>query len=558
MKRILRIIGVFLLLAVLAGGGYWYYSTRLAPGSTTAPTAAGGSYAQLVAVKQGSLSSSITVVGQLEAVQSADLAFGRMNSAAKLATLTVKAGNTITNGQVLGTIDPASYQQALDQATSSLTAAQKTLADLKTPPTDLALAQADLAIAQADQQLAKANADLADLQAPDLSTLKDAVLNAQDTLAADKVQAQLVERDANAKSERDLQYSEGWHQRKIADLQTLVATGKANLEQTTLLATEQETLGQVQADLARVSAERRLAIQAAAATVAKDEAALKTAQDALAKAQAGGDPVALAQAKLAIHNAQVAQLKAHDDRSTLVAGADPTALATAQANVDKLRLAVSNAQADLAAAQLVAPFDATILKVNNSPGDFVSASTTILSLANLKTLQVVAAIDETTIRRVSTGQDASVTFDALPGQRFAGKVLDVPLEGTLQGGVMVYNVPISLTGVDKLTLLVGMTANVQIQIGQVADALLVPTMALQSANGAYQVLVADPANPTAAPQSVPVETGLSDGTYTQIVRGLNVGDQVVVQMTTGATNNNNRAGGGGLGGLQFLIGGRGR
>jgi HlyD family secretion protein len=315
----------------------------------------------------------------------------------------------------------------------------------------------------------------------------------------------------------------------------------------------------VQADLARVSSERKLAIQAAAATIAKDEVALKTAQDALAKAQAGGDPVALAQAKLAVHTAQVAQLKAHDDRDTLVAGADATTLATDQANVDQLSLAVSNAQADLAAAQLVAPFDATVLKVNNSPGDLVSASTVILSLANLKTLQVVASIDETTIRRVSAGQDANITFDAFPGQRFKGQVVEVPLEGTLQGGVMVYDVPVSLTGAEKLPLLVGMTANVQVQVGQVSNALLVPTMALQSSNGTYEVLVADPANPAAAPQSVPVETGLSDGTYTQIVRGLNAGDQVVVEMTAGTTNNNNfRVGGGGMGGIQFLVGGRGR
>ena len=47
----------------------------------------------------------------------------------------------------------------------------------------------------------------------------------------------------------------------------------------------------------------------------------------------------------------------------------------------------------------------------------------------------------------------------------------------------------------------------------------------------YQVLVADPADPAAEPQAVPVEVGLSDGTYTQIVRGLNDGDQVVVQMS---------------------------
>jgi multidrug efflux pump subunit AcrA (membrane-fusion protein) len=101
-----------------------------------------------------------------------------------------------------------------------------------------------------------------------------------------------------------------------------------------------------------------------------------------------------------------------------------------------------------------------------------------------------------------------------------------------------------VAGAEQLPLLVGMTANVKIATGQAQNALLIPAMALQKVNGLYQVQVADPADPTAAPQAVPVEVGLSDGTYTQIVRGLNEGDQVVVQMSN--TSNNNLFGGFGM------------
>ena len=78
---------------------------------------------------------------------------------------------------------------------------------------------------------------------------------------------------------------------------------------------------------------------------------------------------------------------------------------------------------------------------------------------------MLASVDETTIRRVSAGQPAQITFDAVPGQTLQGQVGDVPLQGTLQGGVMVYEVPISLVGAEKLPLLVGMTANVKIAVG---------------------------------------------------------------------------------------------
>jgi HlyD family secretion protein len=143
------------------------------------------------------------------------------------------------------------------------------------------------------------------------------------------------------------------------------------------------------------------------------------------------------------------------------------------------------------------------------------------------------------------GQPAQITFDALPGQTLRGQVGEVPLQGSLQGGVMVYEVPVSVEGAQKLPLLPGMTANVQIQTGQAENALLIPSMALQKVNGMYQVQVADSVNPAAEPQSVPVEVGLSDGTYTQITRGLNEGDQVVVEMTS-SSNNNFRGFGGGF------------
>ncbi|MDH7487393.1 MAG: efflux RND transporter periplasmic adaptor subunit, partial [Anaerolineae bacterium] len=209
-------------------------------------------------------------------------------------------------------------------------------------------------------------------------------------------------------------------------------------------------------------------------------------------------------------------------------GVDAVKLAAAKASVDKKRLAVAEAEADLEAATLRAPFSGTILEVAVTPGALVGANTRILTLANLDSLQVRALVDETTIRQVKAGQAAVITFDAFPGQKFRGQVLAVPLQGTLQGGVMVYEVPISLEGAGELPLLVGMTANVAIEVGQVENALLVPTMALQNVGGFYQVLV--PGGDASEPQAVPVEVGLSDGVYTQIVRELNEGDQVVVQM----------------------------
>ena len=536
MKWVLR-LGLVVLVLLLAAGGVWFYRSRAA---STASAATSGSFTQVVDVQRGNLSAAITVVGELDAAQRADLAFERMTDTTKLVSLVVKPGNTVRAGQVLATIDPAAYQQALDQANSDLQTAEQTLADLKTPATMLEIATADETVAQADHGLQQAKQDLVDLQTPDLNTLKAAVQNAQDDLTLAQLQEILAEHDAVTKSERDLQYSAGWHQRRIAQLQDLVATGKANLEQTNQTATEQETLGEIQADLARIQAGRQLSLQSATASVVKAQAALAEAQQALADGQVGGDKLALAKAQLAIKDAAYTLAAAKDARAKLDEGADAVTLAAAQANVDKKRLAVADAEAALAGTNLVAPFDGTVLQTNAAAGDEIAANTKILTVANLSGLEVLASVDETTIRRVTTGQPAQITFDAVPGQTLQGQVGEVPLQGALQGGVMVYEVPIAVTGVEKLPLLVGMTANVKIAVGQAEDALLVPAMALQKANGLYQVLVPNTADPAGQPEAVPVEVGLSDGSYTQIVRGLNDGDKVVVEMAATQSNTNFR------------------
>jgi len=544
---------LILLLLAAAGGAFWYFQSR------RASTAAGASsnFTQVVDVQRGNLSSSISVVGELDAINSADLAFERMSGTTKLLSLDVKAGNTVKAGQALATIDPTPYQQALDQANSDLQAAEQKLADLKTPVTALDIAQADLAIAQAEFQGQQAQDDLDTLLNPDITQLKANVADAQSALA--QAQSSLVSAQNDTAAADQLA--------KLRDTEATASAEHARLAAETYSDSYYQDRLQVafnkmmNAVDARVTAEtqQQVNLLKAQMQVRKAKQTLADAQKALADAQAGANASAsaalnLAKAQLAVKDAEVALASAQDARAKLDEGTDAVTLAAAQADVDKKRLAVSDAEAALAGTRLTTPFDGTILNTNVAVGDVIAANTNILTLANLSQLQVLASIDETTIRRISEGQAAEITFDALPGQTLRGQVGPVPLQGALQGGVMVYEVPISLTGADKLPLLVGMTANVKIAVGQAENALLVPAMALQKVNGMYQVLVPNSLDPKGQPEAVPVEVGLSDGAYTQITKGLNEGDKVVVEITNSQSNNNFRIGGGGIGGM--LLGGR--
>jgi HlyD family secretion protein len=551
MKKSLRLALTLLVIGGAIAGGYWYYSNQVSARATASKTNSTG-YTQVVTVTRGSLNSTITVVGSMEAVQSADLAFTHLSSTTKLASLAVKAGNTITTGQVLASVDPTAYQQALDEAKSQLAADEKKLTDLKTPATELEIAQAELKISQAKYDLQAAQDTLDSLLNPDIANLQQAVADAQSALA--KAQANVVSSQETSSSKDQL-----------ARLLTAEATPAADYNR---LSTEtysdayyQDRLQvaynkMMNAQDARVTFQVQQEINALQAQmdVRKDEKALADAQTALAKGQAGGDPVALAKAQVAVQDAQVALQVAEKVRTDLDAGSDATDIATAQAAVDKDALAVSDAQAALDGSNILAPFNGTVLKTDVNAGDLVSDNTAVMSVANLKSLQVAASIDETTIRKVAAGQTARITFDAFPGQTFTGTVQSVPLQGTLQGGVTVYSVPISLNGADKVALRVGMTANVKIQSDQVKDVLLVPTLALQLSNGKYSVLVPNISDPNGAPRTVSVEIGLSDGTYTQITSGLEEGNKVLAQMgtTSSTTTNSNQGGpGGGPGGMDM-------
>ncbi len=545
MKSAIR-FGLVMLILLLGAGGLWFYWSRTAP---RAGASTGGVFTQVVEVRRGSLSASISVVGELEAVQKADLTFDRMSGVAELVELNVQAGNPVQAGQVLATIDPAPYQQALDQARSELQAAEETLADLQAPPTELEIAQADLAVAKAELQLQQAQDALDDLIHPDIAALQSDVAEAEATLA--KAQAYLVALQSSDAYQLELQKKLDAEAEVAAEYNRLASETYSDPWYQDRLQLAYNKMMDAQDPRISLEIQRQIDILKAQMEVRKAQAALEDAQEALAEAQAGGDKLKLAQAQVAVREAEVALAQAREERAKLDEGPDAVTLAQAQADVDKKRLAVNEAEAALVGTELIAPFDGTVLQTYAKPGDLITADTPILTVANLKALQVVASVDETLIRRVAVGQQAQITFDAFPGQTFRGEVLSVPLQGTLQGDVMVYEVPVSLEGAEGLPLLVGMTANVKIQVGQVEDALLVPTMALQRVGGLYQVLVPNGVDPAGEPEAVPVEVGLSDGVYTQIVRGLNPGDKVVVQIEASQSNPFFR----GLGGMMIMGGG---
>jgi multidrug efflux pump subunit AcrA (membrane-fusion protein) len=515
---------------------------------TTAGTSA-TSYTQVVAVARGNLVASITPTGEVYAPKQAELTFPA--SGLTVLEVNVAAGQYVEEGTVLARVDPAPLQKAVDQARAEYLSAKKAWEEAQKPYSELDQKKAELAVAQAQVALEEAKQKLEDTLHPDLEKAQRAVAQAQYELQSARLNLTITQHStAVGKTVRDLEYALAWHQRKVRDLKA--AQGKAGASSEVQAASpappgpsrravEEPTLEEELAALAEVQAQLEAARAAASAAlteaedrVAQAEQALADAQEALAELQAGPDPVAVAQARNTVAQAEYNLAKAQDDLQTLLAGPNPDDLALAEARYKAAEAALAEAEANLEGAVLRAPFTGTVLAVNVQPGDKVSSNQVAIVLADLRDLRVLAYVDETEISQVERGQEVVVTFDAFPGKRFTGKVLEVPLQGKLVGNVVTYEVPVSLEGVEGVPLKPGMTANLRVVVGRREQVLLVPAMAVEQTDEGYVVRVVELDGSQGV---VPVEVGLSDGVYTEVVRGLNEGDQVIVQVqsTTSTT-----------------------
>ncbi len=165
--------------------------------------------------------------------------------------------------------------------------------------------------------------------------------------------------------------------------------------------------------------------------------------------------------ELAAATAQVQQ--AQDTLTRL----QPTreALDVAQAQVENAQAALDLAKAQAADYVLVAPFDGTVAAKNVDRGQVVQAGAAAFDLGDQSRLQVETRdLTEVDVAKITVGQTASVTCDALPGKTLTGKVTSIAPEANDYRGDQVYKVTIDLSDAASAGLRWGMTANVSIPV----------------------------------------------------------------------------------------------
>lgn len=433
---------------------------------------------QTVKAEKGTLVATIGATGTVRSYQTSIL---NWQTTGIIGEIKVAPGDKVKAGDVLATLQPTSLPQAVILAQADLVTAQRSLDDLKNSGTTTA--QAQLALVNAQKAYDSAKTTLDNLTSANKGGSSDAVRNAQAqvTLAKNRLDgAQTYFDYVKNLSPDDPSYAAAY-------------TALYNAQQ-----------------------------------------ALKTAQNTLNYylLVPSGRDVAEATAKADLAKSQL------DDAQRAW---DQVKNGTSQADINAAQARVDATQATLNMARITAPFAGTVTEVNGLIGDQVAPSVRCFRIDDLSHMQVDVQVSEVDINSVQPEQPVILTFDAISGATYNGKVIQVAQAGEDVQGAVKFTVTVELTDADA-NVKPGMTAAVNITVKQLNNVLLVPNRAVRLVDNQRVVYVL--VNGKA--QEVKINLGASSDTMSEVASSdLKVGDPIILNPPSNLFTNPNNGGGGG-------------
>ena len=508
-------------------------------------------------VSSGSVVASVAGSGTVAAAQSLDLTFQTTGSVTQVL---VKEGDLVKANQPLAQLDTrdlelqvASAQAALDSANTKLIQTK----DGNVQPADIAAQQAAVASAQA--QLRSAQAQLAALKNPNTDKISSAAATVRQ--AELDLQAQTNNSSASkTKAQQDLQkatdaltQAQSQYATALKNWQYVQDTGNDPTNPTTTNADGKKVKNKLndtqRQQYADTYIQAQAALHSAEATVQQAQVTYDNARQAepnsiqqaeakLADAQAqltalkNPSKTDIAQKQASVDQAKASLTQAQANLAKLTAPGTATDVDIQQSSITQAEQSLKQAQLKLDQATLKAPFDGVVTAVDIVPGSTASSATAAISMLDRSTLHVDLKLSENDVAKVQLGQPVTLTIDALKDWKAAGKVSYIAPSAESSNGVVTYRVRVDFPDSDA-RVKVGMTANLSITTATKDGVLLVPNTALlpKGAGRVVQVPSADGKSTS----EVDVQTGLSDGTQTEITSGLKAGDKIVTTPSTTKT-----------------------
>lgn len=210
-----------------------------------------------------------------------------------------------------------------------------------------------------------------------------------------------------------------------------------------------------------------------------------------------------------------------------------------RAACDTTRAEVATAEAQIAATAtdrqrtvLVAPFAGTVAKITGELGEYSTPSPPgvptppAIDLIDDSCLYVKAPMDEIDTPRIRPGLPVRISFEALPGRAFAGKVKRIaPYITVVEKQARTVEVDVEFDQPDEARgLLVGYSADVEIVLDTREDTLRIPTAAIREGN---RVLVLGADGVLAERE---LKTGLANWEQTEVLNGLEAGERIVTSL----------------------------
>ncbi len=201
-------------------------------------------------------------------------------------------------------------------------------------------------------------------------------------------------------------------------------------------------------------------------------------------------------------------------------GASEAGLAQAQAG---LNLARQN----LADCDVTSPMNGIVGRIDVAVGDTANPMNPVAVINNTADLEVEVKVSESDVSAVKPGTTVKVRIKAVSEEPLTGTVKSVA--SVADSVSRTYPVKVALPNNVEQPVKSGMFAEVMLGTQQRAGVLSIPMAAVLPKSGENIVYVVSGESKA---QAVIVETGLNDGTYTEVTKGLQQGQKVVTKGNT--------------------------
>lgn len=469
-------------------------------GGSRAPTV------ELAVAKAGEIESQLQTVGSLESPNKANVA---PKSSGRIEFIQVREGDRVSVGQTLVRIDPSDLEGQVAAARSNVAEARARLAQaqlgegptqanvtgqIETQGAAVASAKADLdqTTRNYESQIQVAQSEVTDAEAK-LRTANAQVTSANAALGRDKANL------ANAIAKRN----------RAEELYNSGFTSLAALE-------DARTAVQVQQGIVDVSVSQ---VDAAKQNVTSATAQLTSKQQQLSIAKKKG------QADIAAARARLTQAQAGLKVATANKSNNPAYrenLAALRAGVQAAEAQLNQSQSRLMETNLKAPISGIVTDRSADIGSLASPGTPLIVVQSIDWLIVRVSLPLDTLGKISVGQTAKVSVDALKGETFEGKITNV--NGAADPASRQITALIRLENPGQ-KLRPGMFCHVIIVTGKVNADVTVPREAIRTTQQGSTIAVVDDKMKASVR---PVKIGVQSDSTAEILEGVKAGDKVVI------------------------------